>query len=208
MIERLRSAAAQEVAIRGQFGSRPAMCLLLAVILTTWSGGVASADDPSSIDAFLGEWKGAEVTSAIESLAPDVLELRVQATSDGFRIAWKDLGPNARGGIGGDDLDAMFLPTDRPGVYEYAPKSGSLLERMFASPATGNPLKGETLLWARVDGPLLAVYSMRIDPDGGFDLDHYSWTRIESGLRLTFSKRTEDGGSEVMIEGELAAEGG
>jgi len=69
-------------------------------------------------------------------------------------------------------------------------------------------LDGETLLWARVDDQTLAVYSMTVDRRGDFNLDHYSWTRTEKGLRLKFSKRTKDLGVETMIEGDLVAEGG
>ncbi len=207
MIERFRLAVASKVANGGPFAGRCALRLLLTMTLLTWSGMTASADDRTSIDAFLGAWQGIDVTSSLDGLTPDALKLHVQASADGFRVAWKDLGASARAGVGGDELDAQFLPTDRQGVFEYAPKPDSLLTRMFASPATGNPLNGETLLWARVDGPLLAVYSMKIGSDGGFDLDHYSWVRTETGLRSTFSKRTEDGGSGAVIEGELVPGG-
>ncbi|MGI9498882.1 MAG: hypothetical protein ACR2P3_02510 [Geminicoccaceae bacterium] len=147
---------------------------LLIAALLIWPGFTLSADDHPSIDSFVGDWKGADVVSKVGRLAPDALTLRIQTVSGGFRTSWRDLGKSGRSEIGSDTTDAQFVLTDRPGVYEYAQKPGSLLTRMFASPATGNPLKGETLLWARIDGPLLAVYSMKVDPEGGFDLDHYS----------------------------------
>ncbi len=181
---------------------------LLIAALLIWPGFTLSADDRPSIDSFVGDWKGADVVSNIGRLAPDALTLRIQSVSGGFHMSWRDLGKSGRSEIGSDTIDAQFRTTDRSGVYEYAQKPGSLLTRMFASPATGNPLKGETLLWARIDGPFLAVYSMKIDPDGGFDLDHYSWIRTEKGLRLIFSKRTEDATAEAKIEGELVAVGG
>lgn len=186
--------------------TRPVFILVMAFLIGP--GHPLLAADPPSIEAFIGNWKGSEITSAPGEAAPNALSTRIEADAGGFRMSWHDLGASGEDGIGSDDLDARFLPSGRPGVFEYAPKSGSLLARMFASPATGNPLKGETLLWARIDGSGLAVYSMRIDPNGGFDLDHYSWTRTEDGLRLSFSKRTEDFGSETVIEGELVKEGG
>ncbi|MGI9503984.1 MAG: hypothetical protein ACR2RE_13125 [Geminicoccaceae bacterium] len=155
----------------------------------------------------MGSWKGQGASSAIGALPSDALSLEVQRDADGFRISWPDLSTNDQGNSEGNSIDARFLPTGRTGVYEYAPKPGSLLTRMFASPATGNPLRGETLLWARIDGPTLAVYSMKIDPNGGFDLDHYSWTRIENGLQLIFSERTEDLEMQTKLEGELVTRG-
>lgn len=180
----------------------------LMMALLTWSSLAALAADRSSIEAFVGSWRGQKAPSATDALPPDMLSLDVQEGADGFRISWLDLGSRNRGNVGVDKLDASFSATNRAGVFEYAPTSSSLLTRMFASPKTGNPLKGETLLWARVDGPTLTVYSMKIDLNGGFDLDHYSWTRIEDKLQLSFKKRTEDSGAEIEQQGELVAKGG
>jgi len=178
------------------------MAWLLGPGLTAW------AADLSSIKAFLGDWKGDPASLATETLPPAALDLRVQSDTKGFRLSWHDLGTGDPEKRGVDDIDASFLLTERPGVYEYAAEPGSLLTRMFASPSTANPLDGETLLWARVDDQTLAVYSMTVDRRGDFNLDHYSWTRTEKGLRLKFSKRTKDLGVETMIEGDLVAEGG
>ncbi len=183
------------------------MVLVLTAALLAWPGLTVLAADPPSIEAFVGSWKGRKASSVVGALPPDALSLEVQRAADGFRISWLDLSANNQGNSGGDSIDVRFLPTGRAGVYEYAPKPGTLLTRMFASPATGNPLKGETLLWARIDGPTLAVYSMKIDLNGGFDLDHYSWIRTENGLKLIFSERTEDPGMETKLEGELVAKG-
>ncbi len=174
------------------------MMILLACLLP----GMAYADQ-SSIEAFIGSWNSANAVSESDRLAPDALSVEVEAEAEGFRLLWRDLGKSGQGGIGGDGIEARFVPADRPGVYEFQPSSGSLLTRMFASPATGNPLEGETLIWARIDGQTLAVYSMMIDKKGGFDLDHYSWTKTDAGLSLTFIKKTEELGSGEQIEGEL-----
>lgn len=163
----------------------------------------ALADDPPSIELFIGSWAAEN-----ESPGNEALRLDVQRDENGFRLAWVDLGTRDQGEAAAEDLDARFQPTARKGVYEFVPESGSLLTRMFASPATGNPLEGETLLWARLDGPTLAVYSMKVDGEGGFDLDHYSWTRAENGLQFSFGKQTEDLGTETILEGELVAKGG
>ncbi len=177
------------------------------VNILAWPSLAALAADPSSIEAFVGNWKGQQPQSASGALPPDALNLEFQKNAEGFRMSWRDLSAADQGDVGVGNIDASFSATDRAGVYAYAPKSGSMLMRMFASPETGNPLKGETLLWARVDDASLTVYSMKIDVNGGFDLDHYSWTRTGDGLQLTFKKRTEDVGSEIKLQGELVADG-
>lgn len=196
-----------ENGVDGSIGSMRNLVFFLMMASLAWPGPAALAADPSSIEAFAGSWKGQKASSASDALPPDVLSLKVQEEAAGFRVSWLDLSARGQGGGVVDDIAASFSATDRPGVYEYAPTSGSLLTRMFASPKTGNPLKGETLLWARVDDFTLAIYSMKIDLNGGFDLDHYSWTRNEDGLQLTFKKRTEDAGAEIELQGELVAMG-
>jgi hypothetical protein len=174
----------------------------ILTLLACLMPGMVHADQPS-IEAFIGSWKGAEASSSSDDLAPNALSVVIKAEQQGFSLSWRDLGKSGQGGIGSEDIEAVFAPANRPGVYEYQPSSGSLLTRMFASPATGNPLEGETLIWARIDGETLAVYSMKIDKKGGFDLDHYSWTRTDAGLLLTFVKKTEEQGGSEPIEGEL-----
>ena len=182
--------------------------LFPVMALLAWPGPVVMAADPSSIEAFEGRWKGRDAPSGTDTLPQDVLRLEIRRDADGFQISWDDLGAGSEGNLDVDSIDVRFSPTDRVGVYEYAPKPGSLLTRMFASPATGNPLTGETLLWARIDGSTLAVYSMKIDLNGDFELDHYSWTRVGDGVQLRYSKRTEDLGETTKLKGELVAEGG
>ncbi|MGI9487526.1 MAG: hypothetical protein ACR2RF_16935 [Geminicoccaceae bacterium] len=181
--------------------------IFFAIAWLVWPGTSALADDPSSIEAFLGKWKGDQVSSETESLPSDALDLQVQSDRNGFRISWRDLSTGSSGGPGAQKVNAHFQRTGRPGVYEYVEESGSFLTRMFASPSTGNPLEGETLLWARVGDLTLTVYSMSVEPNGGFNLDRYSWVQTESGLLLRYSERTEDLADETKIEGELVALG-
>lgn len=184
----------------GMIGLRP----LFAVVLLASFAPITAAADSHSIDAFIGSWKGGDATSDKDVPLPDALSLEIEAAADGFQMSWPDLGGSGSNEV----IEARFAPADRAGVYEYEVSSGSLLTRMFASPATGNPLEGETLIWARINDQTLAVYSMNIDQRGGFDLDHYSWTLSKAGLQLVFIKRTEDMGSRVRIEGELKREEG
>ena len=87
------------------------------------------------------------------------------------------------------------------------PADASLLSRLFADPATGNPLEGETLLWARLGGPTLIVYSLAIGSDGGFDLDRYARTLTDDGMTVRYTRRIEND-LLLTVEGRLEAAGG
>jgi hypothetical protein len=91
-------------------------------------------------------------------------------------------------------------------VYAYDPGGGSLLSSLFAAPASGNPLEGETLLWARLGEEALIVYSLSIDPAGGFDLNRYARTLSDDGMVVKYQRRIE-GREPVRIEGRLERTG-
>jgi hypothetical protein len=177
-----------------------------AMVLSAAWAGLALAASP--IDPFVGSWTGDAVETANHEIPTDDLDIKITASGGGFELSWKDFTNADRDGARVKPLHARFTGAGRNGVFEYAPETGSFLDRMFASPDTGNPLDGETLLWARIDADALAVYSLTIDASGGYDLGHYTWTRTEDGLALLYRKRTEDLGEPIMIEGRLAPAGG
>lgn len=178
------------------------MRLMIPLIL--WSVVmVNTAAGASSIDPFAGSWAGHMIEAADDSVQADTISIEIIEQDDGFELSWQDLAQDKQGGINADALQARFVRTNREGVFEVAPKAGSFLDRMFASPEKGNPLDGETLLWARLDAESLAVYSLTIDKDGGFNLDHYTWTRTDDGLDLKFREQSEELGKAFMINGQL-----
>ena len=71
----------------------------------------------------------------------------------------------------------------------------------------GNPLTGDTLLWARLQDAKLHVYSLAIDDDGGFALDHSTGELIEGGLVTRYVLRLENDRI-VTVEGRLERTGG
>lgn len=181
--------------------------LMIALILVSVSmADVATGASP--IQTFTGRWTGHAIEAPDVSIPADTISIEIREIGGGFELSWNDLTQNDRGEPSASPLQARFVGTDRPGVFEYAPKASSFLGRMFASPTTGNPLEGETLLWARIDADTLAVYSLTIDEDGGFDLGHYTWTRTDDGLALHYRERTQDLDEQVVVEGRLVPAGG
>lgn len=186
---------------------RKGPALALALVMT---GCPALADD-AGLARFFGQWQGVEieVSDPALDLEPDHLDVTITGAEDGFRVRWtaleRGLEESARIPR---RLDARFRETGRAGVYAFATEPGSLLSRLFAAPATGNPLEGETLLWARIEDDTLIVYSLALTLDGGFDLDRYARTPSgEDGaaMHLVHERRSEH--RVVVIEGRLRREG-
>ena len=86
------------------------------------------------------------------------------------------------------------------------PAAGSLLSRLFADPALGNPLEGDTLLWARLQDDALHVYSLAIDDRGGFALEHSTGQLTQDGMTTRYVLRLENE-QIVMVEGRLERAG-
>lgn len=166
------------------------------------------AADPFSVQDFIGNWDGRDITSLNDDITADDIHLLVTATEGGFRLSWKDLKLDQRNTTDDTIIDAGFVRTERAGVFEFAPEGRSFINRMFASPSSGNPLEGDTLLWARLNADILNVYSLDIDKDGGFALNHTTLTKVEDGLHLRFRQRSHDLGDRVVVEGLLALAGG
>ncbi len=181
--------------------------ILLATGLALASTTVAA--DDARIDDFNGDWHGAELqaSNATVTLAPGDLDVELRVEGSGFHMAWTGLERQADGRLERQKVEASFTPTDRPGVFAFDPGKPSLLSRLFADPATANPLKGETLLWARLDGPTLTVYSLSIDDHGRFDLDRCARTLADHGMTVHYTHRIENDRI-LTVEGRLERAGG
>jgi hypothetical protein len=181
--------------------------ILFATGLALASTTVAA--DDARIDKFEGDWRGAELRTSDQTvtLAPGDLDVALSAGGSGFHLAWIGLERQADGRVTRQKVDASFTPTDRPGVFAFDPGKPSLLSRLFADPKTANPLKGDTLLWARLEGDTLTVYSLAIDGHGGFYLDRYARTLTDHGMTVRYTQRIENDRI-LTIEGRLEKAGG
>jgi hypothetical protein len=104
------------------------------------------------------------------------------------------------------EVEARFEPTDRPGVFAFDPEQSSMLLSLFGDPATSNPLEGEPLLWARLDGETVSVYGLAINPDGSFDLYQHVRALSAEGMTVRHTHRTER--ELLILEGRLVRAGG
>jgi hypothetical protein len=169
----------------------------------------ASADQVTIAD-FVGRWRGVEVSidapEQVPKLAPSDLDMTISEASEGFQIRTLALGREPDGALAARPLEASFAPTDVPGVFAFDPGRGSLLSSLFADPAVGNPLQGETLLWARLQDDTLHVYSLAIDPAGGFALEHSTGRLTDDGIAVRYELRSQNDRI-AIVEGRLERAG-
>jgi hypothetical protein len=182
----------------------------LVLIVVILAASPASGQDVLPA-GFHGNWRGVEVTvddgdAGFAATAED-LNVRITPDDGGFRMSWTALArERSDGSLARHPVEARFAPADRPGVFLFDPEQSSLLLRLFGDPSTNNPLEGEPLLWARLEGQTLSVYGLSITPEGGFDLYQHVRTLTADGLTARHTHRTERG--VVTLEGRLVPAGG
>jgi hypothetical protein len=176
----------------------------LAAMVLLATPCTARAD--AEIESFLGEWRGVDVSvgSAQEALklSPADLDTAITEENGGFNIRALTLAREPDGSLVPHQMDATFAPTETPGVFAFEPGSGGLLSSLFADPAVGNPLEGDTLLWARVAGDTLHVYSLAIDSKGGYALEQSTGKVTGDGMVTKYELRLEND-RVVSVEGRL-----
>jgi hypothetical protein len=173
-------------------------------------GSAAATAAEVAIEDFFGEWRGVEISvddgEQAPKLSPSDLDAAITDEDGGFRIRALALGREPDGTLVARPLDATFAPTEVPGVFAFAPAGGSLLSSLFADPAVGNPLEGDTLLWARLQDDALHVYSLAIDRAGGYALEHSTGRLTEDGMAAKYELRSEND-QIVTVEGRLERAG-
>lgn len=166
---------------------------LAAIVLFT-APSAARAD--AAIGNFLGQWRGVEVNvgdaEEAPKLSPADLDMAITEENGGFRVRAFALGREPDGSVAPRQMDATLAPTDTPGVFAFEQGDGGLLSSLFADPAVGNPLEGDTLLWARVAGETLHVYSLAIDQAGGYALEHATGELAGDGMVTRYELRLEN----------------
>jgi hypothetical protein len=179
-------------------------------ILATIALFSPGAGTAAEIDDFFGKWRGVELSidssEKLPDLTPADLDMAIVDQDGGFQIDGLGLAREADGSIAPRRFDAAFAETGTPGVFAFEPGGGSLLSSLFADPAEGNPLEGDTLLWARLAEDALHVYSLAIDEQGGFVLEHSTGRLTPNGMEMRYLLRLENERI-VTMEGHLERAG-
>lgn len=148
------------------------------------------------ITAFYGKFSGGGIAHNADSeyfaMTTRDFDVVIKPEGGGVRVDWTSVIRR-----GGDPLNPkirrkmsskILRPTSKPNVFH-----GS---------QSGNPLKGEELCWARVDGNTLTVFLMTVSKEGVYELQQYDRTLSGTGMKLLF-RSWRDGDRLRSVSGRL-----
>ena len=133
------------------------------------------------IDPFVGTYGGQATVDINGTPTERDLSVSIAETKDGFSVAWQSTTFRDDGRIKVSSYDIEFLPTDRESLFSAAQR-----KNMFGHQVPLNPMKGDPLVWARIEGDTLSVYSLHVDLDGGYQIQEYHRTLADGGLDLVY----------------------
>ena len=170
------------------------MGLLATVVLVFGTPIARAADLP--ISAFFGTWQGSGVAENADSLyfalTTRDFDVVIEDASDGFTVTWTTIirsgGDPNNPDVRRRQASLTFEPAERPGVFE--------------ATESGDPLDGDILSWARINGNTLSVHQMVLNDNGGFELTTYDRTITDVGMELSF-RRLRDGEQVRAVTGRL-----
>ena len=153
--------------------------LLLPALLLLWPTLATAQDVP--IDAFYGQFQGSGIAENEHSLYFGVtvrdVDVKIGPLDQGFYVEWTSV---IRGGGDPDNPDirrrsarAVFMPSDRPGV--------------FPAQSTGDLLAGQPVMWARIADQTLTIHVIAMAEDGGYQIQTYDRTLTGGGMELNFN---------------------
>lgn len=176
--------------------------LLVIALLAAAATGAPSLVLADPIDPFVGTYVGRATTYNSDGTVEHQrdIEMIIEKGPRGrFTISWVAVtlvnGRRDVPGVERDQVSLTLVPTERPGVYIEETRT-SLFERRLLP----DPLEGDPLRWAAIDGDRLGLYSMMIYEDGRYELQAYTRTLTETGLDIDF-RRIDDGIVARRVEG-------
>tara|TARA_R110002110_G_scaffold376568_2_gene586798 strand:+ start:306699 stop:307283 length:585 start_codon:yes stop_codon:yes gene_type:complete len=166
--------------------------------------GGAHADE--TIEKFFGNYVGLGNATIAEGDRREVRDLDVTVErfkNEGFTLKWITVIRDENGGRTGADVkrrevEENFIPVeDKENVFVLSPKGG-----LFQKSELPNPLRGEAVRWASIDGNAMVVYSMAISASGGAELQVYRRSLTDKGMAISFM-RLQDEDVKVRMSGDL-----
>ena len=166
---------------------------LALVWLPPVAGLCATASD---LKPFLGSYVGVatvEDTKTREVRQRDMDIVIQPYENDGFRIDWINVtlvdGRRDLPGVERRVQSALFEPVAGRDMYVEVEGPNPFQEREETQPMRGDPVR-----WASIDGPRLHVYAFEVLEDGTYELQIYDRVLTEKGLDIAFQR---------IVDGEL-----
>jgi hypothetical protein len=153
---------------------------------------------PAGFEKFYGEWVGTAVSDTGGEVAPRDIRTTITPQDKGFSISWVLVIHKAAGKDRRSELSVRFQPTKRPNIY-----SSAMRVDMFGNAVPLDPLRGDPYMWARIEGPMLAIYALIITDIGGYEMHTYERTLTPVGTMNLSYLRVIDGEVLRAVTGTL-----
>ncbi len=159
-----------------------------------------------AVEKFFGNYVGAGSAVILDKDRREVRDLDVTVErfkNEGFTLKWITVIRDENGGRTGADVkrrevEENFIPVeDKENVFVLSPEGG-----LFQKSELPNPLRGDAVRWAAIDGDTMTVYSLAISETGGSELQVYRRSLTDKGMNITFM-RLQDEDVKVRMSGDL-----
>ncbi len=159
--------------------------IVICACFVVSTSGFANAQDLSPA-AFFGTFQGSGFAENKDSIYFGTtvrdLDVVIGPSGSGFNVTWTTIirggGDPSKPNVRRKTQTATFAPTERPNIFRGAP--------------SGDPLAGNSYIWAKVEKTTMTVFIMSINEDGGYNMQSYARTLSGYGMDLVFS-RIRDG---------------
>lgn len=185
----------------GHPGSYLAGGIVLAAALAGLVLHAASSDDrahaaEAGLERFFGTYVG---VAEVEDFAGDADERRHMDVviepydENGFRLHWVNVslvdGRRDVPGVERRVQSVLFAPATRRDFYVEVEEGSVFREREEANPMGGDPVR-----WAAIDGDVMHVNTFVVHEDGRYELQTYDRILTETGIDIEFQQ---------ILDGEL-----
>ena len=110
------------------------------------------------------------------------LDVIIAPSGSGFSVTWTTIirggGDPSKPNVRRKTQTATFSPTENTGVFRGTP--------------SGDPLTGNSYIWARIEANTMTVFIMNIGKTGEYNMQSYARTLSGYGMELVFT-RIRDG---------------
>ena len=171
--------------------------LIIAPIIVGASVVSEALADQSSMEHFLGEYRGVSVEDSNKTWSPTDLDVSIQPHDNGFIMEWATITNRDNGKVERQENVVKFHPTMRHNVYAAATRPD-----LFGGWIPLDPFKGDPFMWAHYLDSTLTVYAMIITDAGAHDMQIYERALSPGGLSIKF-KRLRDEKPLQVVNGFL-----
>lgn len=173
--------------------------LPLALAFGATATGAAAADD---FERFFGAYVGVADVVDIQAAERERrhMDIVIEPYEDhGFRLRWINVtlvdGKRTVPGVERHVQTVLFEPADGRDLYVEVEEGSPFRERRRM-----NPMRGDPVRWAAIDGSRMHVYSFLVLEDGRYEMQIYDRVLTDVGIDIEF-QRIVDGAVVKTITG-------